>query len=357
MISITDITKGMAPRGTVAHVVKGVGTFGLPVSYCGRWLTPGECTARLCKTCVRVGKIIGQEVKPVEANEARALIAGCQCNRSIHMTPELFISGRLNGEKFTAFEISMFRDVVEDFANGMDNDACWVGTCAILVKDPKLTQEVKPVESKRSMPKGGGNVIDPKNARPARKSGACTEKQRELIFSIARQLDEIDAEILPKLENPIATHVELIEDGLVRLDSAKEASAFIDRLFGVLNKKREALKEFRANKRKEESKTNPAEDGFYILGDTFVTVKWNRAKTGQYATVWSHDTESWEYDGRKSYALVQDVKAGKLARVTEADAARFGELYGRCMRCSRTLTDPNSILESMGKICRSKMGF
>lgn len=352
MITSTDITKGMAPRGTVAHAVKGVGTFGLPVSYCGRWVTPGDCPdARLCKTCVRVGKIT--EVKPLESNEARRLIAECGCWRSVHMSPETFVTGRLNGEEFTAFEISMFRDVVEDFTKGLENDACWVGTCAILVKDPKLTQEVKPVESKRSMPKGDG-MVNPKAHRSAFKG---TDKQLELIRNIARQMDEIDDEMLPKLEIPIATHAELVEDGIARVKSVKDASTWIKRLFETLDTKKAKLKEFRANKRAEESKTNPAEDGFYILGDTFVTVKWNRAKTGQYATVWSHDTESWEYDGRKSYALVQDVKAGKLARVTEADAARFGELYGRCMRCSRTLTDPDSILESMGKVCRSKMGF
>lgn len=353
MIISTDTIKGMAPRGAVAHVVKGVGTFGLPVSYCGRWVTAGECQdTRLCRTCVRIGKVV--EVKPIETNEARQLIAGCQCWRAVHMTPEAFVTGRLNGEKFTAFEISMFRDVVEDFTNGMDNDACWVGTCAILVKDPKLTQEIKPVESKRSMPKGGGNVIDPKNARPARTPFAGSPKQRELISSLIRQIDEINAEIYPNVK-PLADGY--TEEFINGLNTQAKVRKDIDGLFAILNILKEKAKTKRAEKRVEENKINPAEDGFYVLGDTFVTVKWNRAKTGQYATVWSHDTESWEYDGRKSYALIQDAKAGKLARVTEEDAARFGELYGRCMRCSRTLTDPNSILESMGKTCRSKMGF
>jgi hypothetical protein len=44
-------------------------------------------------------------------------------------------------------------------------------------------------------------------------------------------------------------------------------------------------------------------------------------------------------------------------RVTKEVAAAFGALYGRCIRCHRTLTREDSIERAMGPICSGKMGW
>lgn len=62
------ITKMMAHRGSVSHLVKGLGTFGNPVSFCGRWLCEGEATARLCKSCVRIAKYVEPVERPAQVS-------------------------------------------------------------------------------------------------------------------------------------------------------------------------------------------------------------------------------------------------------------------------------------------------
>lgn len=41
-------------------------------------------------------------------------------------------------------------------------------------------------------------------------------------------------------------------------------------------------------------------------------------------------------------------------KMSLADAKRYGELYGRCIKCGRTLTDDESIAAGIGPICADK---
>lgn len=329
---------GMVIANGVRHIARTeAGPFGLTVSPCGRVITPGTSDARLCKTCVRLTGY----VEHAALTDAQQMIQNCKSDH-VHMDTEAFMANRFSGT-----QLGMFRDVLADFQSGMDNDLCWIGTIMLILDRPNLIADgPKASETTR---KGGSNpnagTIDPKNAKPARKRGCgASEKQEKLIRDLISQIRELNSEAADILDT-IYTEQWMNDVKWANISPA------IDALFAAKN---DATKKAR-EKSAQEAKTDPAEDGYYMLGDTFVCVKWNRARTGQYATVW--DGSSWEYDNKASRQIVADVKAGKLAHMTPEDAKRFGDLYGQCFKCSRTLTDPESIAMGYGPVCAGKMGW
>jgi hypothetical protein len=48
-------------------------------------------------------------------------------------------------------------------------------------------------------------------------------------------------------------------------------------------------------------------------------------------------------------------KLSQADRMSIADAKAYGDLYGRCVRCQRDLTKPDSIARGMGDICAGKI--
>lgn len=94
------------------------------------------------------------------------------------------------------------------------------------------------------------------------------------------------------------------------------------------------------------------EDGVYVVGDQYVKVIVAVHGSGrQYAKLWDVDSESWTF-------LPGGVKkvAARGTKIDSAAARRFGELYGRCVICSRTLTDEESIKNGIGPVCASRIG-
>lgn len=61
---------------------------------------------------------------------------------------------------------------------------------------------------------------------------------------------------------------------------------------------------------------------------------------------------TWIYAGGLAKAGVE-----KAWRMNREDAAKFGRLYGVCVRCHRDLTDEVSIDRAMGPVCAGKMGW
>lgn len=59
----------------------------------------------------------------------------------------------------------------------------------------------------------------------------------------------------------------------------------------------------------------------------------------------------WEYVKGAVYKIEPDWK------MSLEEAARFGALYGRCLRCGRTLTAEESIERAMGPVCADKGGW
>jgi hypothetical protein len=91
-------------------------------------------------------------------------------------------------------------------------------------------------------------------------------------------------------------------------------------------------------------------EGMWLLGDTIVKVQRALATgTGQlYAKRLNPETGDFLYEAGLIRKLAGAVK------MTLEQAGQFGLLYGRCIRCGRTLTDEYSIANGIGKVCAGK---
>jgi hypothetical protein len=327
MITAAKMIRVTRKGGAVTHLAL---TSGVP-SLCGRVALFGERVPadRLCKTCARIAKVADSEGEWTDAQ--RVFIA----------LPR------------TAMQWEMLADVVSDYEGGMENDPSLIALYRAALAQRNYATTVITGALEKGGPRGDGNSMGYGKAKP---TGA-TPNQRAALLRMAAFVDSLFSQLfaLQGTEDDAETMVETMTDewfnGLNRdaIDKQfKALSSLIDRL------KRE-LAEAKTKARKEDAKTPPAEDGYYIRGESFVCVKWNRAKTGQYATIWN-GTE-WEWDGRLSRTIVNEIKAGKLAHMTPEDAKRFGDLYGSCFKCSRTLTDPESIAQGYGPVCAGRMGW
>ncbi len=357
---MATLTRGHRKGGNVAHLLR---TADAP-SVCGRLMAyvPGGEGLRLCKTCARITGVatdIDTRSFP-EIPELSTLPA---------LAPEWAAIERewlRNGDSFT---MDNARDVLTQYMdNPSEYDMSNAHTVRLLAKyraylklhtGRDYCDPVDTVAPSMQRTQGDG-MVNPKSTSRARQIGA-TANQRGALLRMAAFADSLFSQLLAAQGKEdthpnamVARYSDEFFDGLKTRESIdkefKSTSALIDRLKLELDKaKQEARKNAPA------AKQESAKDGYYVHGDTFVCVKWNRAGTGQYATVW--DGSSWEYDGRESRKLVADVKAGKLSPMTPEDAKRFGDLYGTCFKCSRTLTDPESIAQGYGPVCAGRMGW
>lgn len=104
--------------------------------------------------------------------------------------------------------------------------------------------------------------------------------------------------------------------------------------------------------RKPRTETYKAEDGIYFYEGRYVKVQVALYGSGRrYTKVFDTDTESWEREGN----LLGKLKAEH--KLTEEQAKRWGDLYGTCIKCGRALTDEESIDRGVGPICAEKLGF
>lgn len=143
--------------------------------------------------------------------------------------------------------------------------------------------------------------------------------------------------------------------------SIKEAGISIDKLLKMPK---------RANAPANAGKASAVltEDGIYRnpKTDQIYKVQWNRAGgDGRrlYAKLLVVDNE-WERDGDGN--VINEGKAhfeyasGAMRdlrpewKLDRDEAARYGQLYGICVRCSSPLTDEESIAAGLGPICRGK---
>ena len=325
--------------GAVEHLAMSSDT----PSLCGR-VTYGtaDSTRRLCKACAK--------------------IAGIQYSANVNDWTDLertFI--HLPRE---AGQWQMLQDVVDDYAKGMTNQPRRIALyqAALAARNTATTVITNHSDSRMiNKPNNGVGGFGKEKRIPG-----ATENQRIALRKMGAYVDSLFVQLFDLKGTEYAEAQKTFTvDSMTDEYFDKLTRTEIDKAFKVNSELISRLKlecgQARDAKRVEERKTGkapqPAEDGYYVYGDTFVCAKWNRAHTGQYATVWSHDAKEWEWDGKTSYKLMADIRAGKLSKVTPEDAARFGDLYGRCMRCSRKLTDANSIEMAMGKTCAGKMGW
>ncbi|WPH58140.1 hypothetical protein SEA_ALONE_220 [Streptomyces phage Alone3] len=337
--------------GSVAHLMR---TADAP-SVCGRVmvLIPGGEGLRLCKSCARI--------TGVQADIDTRTQDGLPVVTDWTEVEQSFIKGAND-----SFTLGMCREVLaqyeshpEDYATPhMLRHVAMMRAALNLHTGRDYVDPVDAPEAKRAG-RGGDGMVNPNSKSVARSQGA-TPNQRAALMRQAAFIDSLFSQLFAiqgKSDDGATQTARYEKDGFFDSLTTRESidkefkgnSALIDRLKEEIRKAKQDAPKAPQGERKS------AEDGYYVHGDTFVCVKWNRAGTGQYATVWNG--ESWEYDRSKSYALVRDVKAGKLTPMTPEDAKRFGDLYGTCFKCSRTLTDPESIAQGYGPICAGKMGW
>ncbi|QGH80051.1 hypothetical protein SEA_NHAGOS_40 [Gordonia phage NHagos] len=92
-------------------------------------------------------------------------------------------------------------------------------------------------------------------------------------------------------------------------------------------------------------------EGFWVLTDGRI-VKVQIAVHGSgrpYGKVLDTETGRFEH----TPGVVREVRAG-AQRLTLDRARELGHLYGRCVRCGRTLTDEGSIEAGIGPVCAGK---
>lgn len=95
-------------------------------------------------------------------------------------------------------------------------------------------------------------------------------------------------------------------------------------------------------------------EGVYLKDGEYYKVQGNLAGTAFYAKRWagSTDDSEWAYEGRKPlHFLTEDD------RISAEDAARFGQVTGICVFCSRKLTDERSITVGYGPVCADREGL
>lgn len=91
------------------------------------------------------------------------------------------------------------------------------------------------------------------------------------------------------------------------------------------------------------------EDGYYRKDGTYYKVQIAKNGSGNlYAKVWDAECGSWEY----TPGAINKISADDKLSVEEA--GEFGKLYGVCIRCTRPLTDEESIAAGIGPICAGK---
>lgn len=349
---MATLTRGHRKGGNVAHLLRASDA----PSVCGRIMAyvPGGEGLRLCKSCARI--------TGVQADIDTRTQDGLPTVTDWSDIEQTFIKGAND-----SFTLGMCREVLAQYeTNPSEYDT------------PRMLRHVAMMRAALSLHTGrdykdpvdaqapsmqrtqGDGMVNRNSTSRARQIGA-TANQRSALCRMAAFADSLFSQLLAaqgkedtKPNAMVERYSDEFFDGLTtRAAIDKEftsTSALIDRLKVELSKAKQEA-------RKDAPKTPSADEGYFMYGDTFLCVKSNRAGTGQYATVWSHETESWEFDRSASYKLMKDAREGKFPRVTPEAAKSFGDLYGRCMRCSRKLTDANSIAEAMGKVCAGKMGF
>lgn len=323
-----NITYGMVHGGAVRHVFKAVNAFGMLISACGRVIIAGDSDSRLCKTCARIHKI----AEVITRNETE-----CTTDHT-HINSDEWIS-----RKYTGFERSMFRDVVEDYHNGAENDLCWIRTLEMILNGNNLAQEVRTPElGKRQGGNNNGGMIDPKNAKPARKRGCGTSpKQEELIKRILGEIREMNSETADLLET-------IYTEEWHNTVEWKRISPAIDALFAAKNVEQRKARETQAKEIK--SSREWRRNQVYVIDGVFHRVHISQSSGNPYTQSWNEG--EWIYQGQKFLKLCTDATA-----CTAAQAKAWAHEHDSCVFCHKPLDDQRSREAGYGSTCADKNGL
>lgn len=119
-----------------------------------------------------------------------------------------------------------------------------------------------------------------------------------------------------------------------------------------------------ASPRKPLADSEKAKPGYYVRteqdgqdpdgGRAVYVVVENKAKTNTYAKrleISGAGRASWVY----APGVGRSLAAEGLEPLTVDEAAQMGKLYGVCVVCARTLTDPASVERGIGPVCAKRL--
>ena len=91
----------------------------------------------------------------------------------------------------------------------------------------------------------------------------------------------------------------------------------------------------------------PGGEGWYFKDGKVYKIQQSQSSGHLYAKVLNGS--HWDYAAGEVRNLYEDQ------RLTAAEAAEYGKLYGVCCVCGRTLTNEQSISEGIGPICSGRI--
>lgn len=95
------------------------------------------------------------------------------------------------------------------------------------------------------------------------------------------------------------------------------------------------------------------EDGYYTFNDKTIKIVRSPQTGNLYAKELT--VSGWEYSQGTVYQMKNPAKYGTPTKLTVEEAGKLGHIYGRCIICSRTLTDEYSIANGIGPVCAGKL--
>jgi hypothetical protein len=146
------------------------------------------------------------------------------------------------------------------------------------------------------------------------------------------------------LVNMMGTHT---DEQIFNLQSYAQVdvSKFIDQLLRMPAKS--------APEQVARSPRRPIEDGLYVVDGTIYKVQHAVNGSGyQYAKKLVPDRYRAKASFRNAPSAIRNIRPEH--KMSMAEAAKFGKLYGVCVICGRTLTDEISIALGIGPICGSR---
>jgi hypothetical protein len=179
---------------------------------------------------------------------------------------------------------------------------------------------------KELMQRDDNEMNEERVLRPGKVSRPASQRQLDYITSLAGQRDW-------PTEGPVADIIRAVL--FEEIVGGMEASLAIERLLSF----------------PKVDKPETGEEGVYFFEGEYYKVQ--RAVHGSgrlYSKKFDLASESWSRGGSVS-------KLTDQYKITAEQAKAFGDLYGRCIRCSAILTEEESIERGAGPICAEKMGF
>jgi hypothetical protein len=162
--------------------------------------------------------------------------------------------------------------------------------------------------------------------------GPSVPKQRDNVRLITPAMVGFLRKLLAQKEHNETVDVEKLEEM-----PFSEAHGMIDRLKAA------------AYKAEPKSARYVPEDGFYWVDGTYYKVITSERTGHPSARVWDKEYERWEYVGQRPFKFL------KADHILGAEgAAKFGELYHRCVFCTKQLTREESEAVGYGPDCAEK---